>query len=60
MGGITDATNLIRTTELAVLVPISMDHQSFLGNTIAEIAEKKPASSNQAAAWQRSDRNRRH
>ena len=41
MGGITDATNLIRTTELAVLVPISMDHQSFLGNTIAEIAEKK-------------------
>ena len=41
MGGITDATNLIHTTELAVLVPISMDHQSFLGNTIAEIAEKK-------------------
>ena len=41
MGGITDATNLITTTERAVLVPISMDHQSFLGNTISEIAEKK-------------------
>ena len=41
MGGIADATNLITTTELAVLVPISMDHQSFLGNTISEIAEKK-------------------
>ena len=41
MGGITDATNLITTTELAVLVPISMDQQSFLGNTISEIAEKK-------------------
>ena len=41
MGGINDATNLITTTELAVLVPISMDHQSFLGNTISEIAEKK-------------------
>ena len=41
MGGITDATNLITTTELAVLVPISIDHQSFLGNTISEIAEKK-------------------
>ncbi|MDO5798812.1 MAG: folylpolyglutamate synthase/dihydrofolate synthase family protein [Eubacteriales bacterium] len=41
MGGITDATNLITTTELAVLVPISMDHQSFLGNTISEIARKK-------------------
>ena len=41
MGGITDATNLITTTELAVLVPISMDHQAFLGNTLAEIAQKK-------------------
>ena len=26
---------------LAVLVPISMDHQAFLGNTLAEIAQKK-------------------
>ena len=41
MGGDLDATNIIKNTVLAVLVPISMDHQSFLGNTISEIAEKK-------------------
>lgn len=41
MGGDLDATNIIRNTVLAVLVPISMDHQSFLGNTLTEIAEKK-------------------
>ena len=41
MGGNLDATNIIKNTILAVLVPISMDHQSFLGNTLSEIAEKK-------------------
>ena len=41
MGGNLDATNIIKNTILAVLVPISMDHQSFLGNTLTEIAEKK-------------------
>lgn len=41
MGGNLDATNIIRNTKLAVLASISMDHQAFLGNTLAEIAEKK-------------------
>lgn len=41
MGGNLDATNIIHNTLLAVLVSISMDHMSFLGNTLAEIAEKK-------------------
>ena len=41
MGGILDATNIIINTMLAVLVSISMDHMSFLGNTLGEIAEKK-------------------
>lgn len=41
MGGILDATNVIRNTEVAVLTPISMDHMAFLGNTLDEIAEKK-------------------
>ena len=41
MGGNLDATNIIKNTVLAVLVPISMDHQAFLGNTLSEIAEKK-------------------
>ena len=29
MGGDLDATNIIKNTVLAVLVPISMDHQAF-------------------------------
>lgn len=41
MGGLYDATNLIRTTEAAVLASISMDHMAFLGKTLAEIAEHK-------------------
>lgn len=41
MGGDLDATNIIQDTLLAVLVSISMDHMSFLGNTLSEIAEKK-------------------
>lgn len=44
-----DATNIIKNTKLAVLVSISMDHMSFLGNTLEEIAQKKPALSSQAA-----------
>ena len=54
MGGDLDATNIIKNTVLAVLVPISMDHQAFLGNTLSEIHlqrshRKKPVSSNRVA-----------
>lgn len=41
MGGSLDATNIVSTTILSILVSISMDHMSFLGNTLAEIAETK-------------------
>lgn len=41
LGGDTDATNIIRTPVLEVLVSISMDHMQFLGNTLAEIAWHK-------------------
>lgn len=41
LGGIEDATNIITTTVLSVIVSISMDHMQFLGNTLTEIAEKK-------------------
>ena len=34
---------------LAVLVPISMDHQAFLGNTLAEITQKSVEITNRAA-----------
>ena len=41
MGGNLDATNIVKNTKLAVLVSISMDHMSFLGNTLGEIAKNK-------------------
>ncbi len=41
MGGLTDATNLIHDTEVAVLTCISMDHMKFLGNTLEDIATQK-------------------
>lgn len=41
MGGDLDATNIIPPPVLAVIVSVSMDHMSFLGNTLEEIAEKK-------------------
>lgn len=41
MGGLTDATNVIRNTRLAVITSISMDHMEYLGHTIGEIARQK-------------------
>lgn len=41
MGGLNDATNLITTTQVAVLTSVSMDHMQFLGNTLGQIAEQK-------------------
>lgn len=41
LGGLLDATNLITTTELAVITSISMDHMAFLGNTLRDIAKNK-------------------
>ena len=40
MGGKIDSTNIIQP-ELAVITNVSMDHPSYLGSTIAEIAETK-------------------
>lgn len=41
MGGALDATNLVKTTKLCVFTSISMDHMSFLGNTLSAITETK-------------------
>lgn len=41
MGGLTDATNVVNTTLISVLVSISMDHMGYLGDTLAEIAAMK-------------------
>lgn len=41
MGGRLDATNLIQTTLLSVITPVSMDHMSYLGSSIEAITEEK-------------------
>ncbi|MDO5397607.1 MAG: folylpolyglutamate synthase/dihydrofolate synthase family protein [bacterium] len=41
MGGLLDATNIIKKPEAAVITSISMDHMKFLGDTIEEIAGNK-------------------
>ncbi|NIZ14777.1 folylpolyglutamate synthase/dihydrofolate synthase family protein [Phaeobacter sp. HF9A] len=40
LGGRLDATNVI-TPEVAVITPISIDHEQFLGDTLAKIATEK-------------------
>lgn len=42
MGGRLDATNVLNA-RLAILTPIHLDHQEFLGHTIAKIAAEKAA-----------------
>ena len=41
MGGLLDATNLVRTTLVCAFASISMDHMQFLGKTLTEIAMQK-------------------
>lgn len=41
MGGLMDATNIITTTQVAVLTSIGMDHMQYLGKTLTEIAAQK-------------------
>ncbi len=41
LGGRLDATNIISKPELCIITPVSVDHTSFLGNTLSEIAYEK-------------------
>ncbi|WP_371587428.1 folylpolyglutamate synthase/dihydrofolate synthase family protein [Rhodovulum sp. P5] len=41
LGGRLDATNVIDQPRLTVITPVSIDHQAFLGDTLAEIAAEK-------------------
>jgi dihydrofolate synthase/folylpolyglutamate synthase len=41
LGGRLDATNVIARPLITALTPISLDHQAFLGETIAEVAGEK-------------------
>jgi len=41
LGGRLDATNVVRHPAVTAITPISLDHQAFLGDTIAQIAGEK-------------------
>lgn len=41
LGGMEDATNVVKNTVYVVFSPISMDHIGVIGNTLSEIAENK-------------------
>ncbi len=41
LGGRLDSTNVIKSSFLSIITPISMDHQEFLGNSIKKIAFEK-------------------
>lgn len=41
LGGLYDATNVIDKPALSLLTPVSMDHEAFLGDSLAKIAVSK-------------------
>ncbi len=41
MGGLTDATNVVKTTLVAAFASVGMDHMEFLGDTLEKIARIK-------------------
>jgi len=41
LGGRFDATNVVETPALTIITPVSIDHQQYLGETLAEIAGEK-------------------
>ncbi|GAB1477507.1 folylpolyglutamate synthase/dihydrofolate synthase family protein [Paracoccaceae bacterium] len=41
LGGRLDATNVVDMPRLSIITPVSLDHESFLGDTVAKIAGEK-------------------
>ena len=41
LGGRLDATNVVDRPRLCIITPVSLDHQQYLGDTVAEIAGEK-------------------
>ena len=41
LGGRLDATNVVKKPGLTIITPVSVDHQQYLGDTLAEIAGEK-------------------
>jgi Folylpolyglutamate synthase len=49
LGGRLDATNVVAKPALTIITPVSMDHEQYLGDTLAKIAGEKAGILN--AAW---------
>ncbi|MCL2560296.1 MAG: bifunctional folylpolyglutamate synthase/dihydrofolate synthase [Turicibacter sp.] len=41
MGGVTDATNIVKNTLVSLITSVSRDHMAFLGDTIADLTRAK-------------------
>lgn len=41
LGGRLDATNVVHRPALCIITPVSMDHEQYLGDTVAKIASEK-------------------
>ncbi len=41
LGGRLDATNVVEGPRLTIITPVSMDHEAYLGDTVAKIAGEK-------------------
>ncbi|WP_103257177.1 bifunctional folylpolyglutamate synthase/dihydrofolate synthase [Tabrizicola aquatica] len=41
LGGRLDATNMVDKPRLTIITPVSLDHEAFLGDTVAKIAGEK-------------------
>ena len=41
LGGRLDATNVVDDPKVTIITPVSLDHQAFLGDTVAQIAGEK-------------------
>jgi len=51
LGGRFDATNVIAAPALTVITPVDLDHQAFLGDTLAEIAGEKAGIIKRGVPW---------
>lgn len=41
LGGILDATNIVREPKISIIAPVDYDHQAFLGDDLTTIAKQK-------------------
>lgn len=41
LGGLLDATNIVRVPNISIITPVDYDHQAFLGNDLTTIAKQK-------------------